>query len=107
MSDYAVSARKLLLFLLVRLFLCFYVMLCVLCVVLKKIWMDSHLSYSSAFKETTFTEKIPSYQNGKEDNRNFWFLSILRAALDLPTACIRIFQVICTYALQWIVVYLL
>lgn len=100
MSDYAVSARKLL-FLLVRLFLCFYVMLCV---VLKKIWMDSHLSYSSAFKETTLTDKIPSYQNGKEDNRNFWFLSILRAALDLPKACIRIFQVIGTYALQWIVV---
>lgn len=50
--------------------------------------MDSHLSFSNT-KKAYSRKKILSYSNGKEDNRDFWFLSILRAALDLPKAGIR------------------
>jgi len=49
-SACAVPFRKLLLFLLLKLFLYFYVMFCMLCVALWKIWMDSHLSYSNTKK---------------------------------------------------------
>lgn len=93
----AIPVRKLLLFLLLKLFSYFYVMFCILCVALWKIWMDSHLSFSNT-KKAYSRKKILSYSNGKEDNRDFGSFpssELLLISLKLVSECVLSYLYIC------------